>query len=392
MKPSLARIVFEFYPQIGGIVTDVMELSSGINEYLSDQVIIAPKFNAEIPKFDDKFGIKIIRIDYIDFKRPLGLPIVPLVELVYMINVYRYLKKFKKIHKFDIIQAHGITITAFATVIGKLLDIPVVGMVHGSCEAYSNISGIYETIMAKIFKPNHAFVINDGSIAPKKFKKLWKERITIIDHGIDVETFKYSKKDLKLLRDLEIDENDFIILSTSGLIPVKNIDCAILSFKNFLNKIKDNKAYLLLVGDGPLKNELVNLAKSLSLYNYIRFIGEVPIDDIPKFISISDVVIGTSTYSNLNRSVQEAMACEKPIVAFDSGNTNKLIVHKSNGLLARSGDIDSFAENLNLLYIDSDLRRYLGGNARKTIKSQKCWGSQIKSVLELYQKILSNED
>lgn len=122
--------------------------------------------------------------------------------------------------------------------------------------------------------------------------------------------------------------------------------------------------------------------------NKIRFLGGLSLSKIIEYISISDVVIATSLYSNMNRSVQEAMACEKPVIAFDSGTTRNLIKHMENGLLAKSGDIDSFVDNILLLYNNEELRKKIGMNARKTTVTTRNWDERIKTELDVYRRVL----
>ena len=383
---SVVRIVFEFYPGKGGSITHVIELSQKIHPYLKNQIIIAPDFGDDCKEFDEKFEVPILRVKYYPIRKRLGIPVAPLINLLYMINVYFQLKKMERP---NLIHTHGISATAFGTIIGKLLCIPIVGMLHGSSKAYSKISESYETILSKLFKPDHALVLDDGSMAPEKFKKLWGDRVTIVDHGIDVNIFKPREKKGDLLKKLGLKESDFVILSTSSLIPVKNIDLAIESFEIFLKKTKKNNAYLIIAGEGHLKDQLVKLAKEYSLEKNIKFIGEISIDIILEYLSISDVVVATSLYSNMNRSTQEAMACEKPVVVFGSGGTNKLIKHMENGLLVKPGDIDDFAEKLKVLYENPDLREQLGRNARETIIKERSWDTRIKKELEVYEKVLT---
>lgn len=384
---SVVRVVLQFYPRKGGSITHVIELSKKIHPYLKNQIIIAPDFGDECREFDENFEVPIIRVKYHSIKKRFGIPLVP--NLLYMINVYIQLKKMERP---NLIHTHGISATAFGTIISKLLNMPIVGMLHGSSKAYSKISDSYETILAKLFKPDYALVLDDGSMAPEKFKKNWGDRVTIVDHGIDVNIFKPMEKKGDLLKKLGLKESDFIILSTSSLIPVKNVDLAIKSFEIFLKKTKKNNAYLLIVGEGVLKDHLVELVKGNYIENNVTFLGEIPIDMIPEYLSISDAVVGTSLYSNMNRSVQEAMACEKPVVAFDSGGTGKLIKHMKNGLLAKSGDRDDFAEKLRLLYEKPELREKLGKNARETIITERGWETRIKKELEVYEKVLHEKN
>ncbi len=380
----VVRVVFDFYPTKGGSVSHIIELSKNLHYYLQNQIILAPDFGTECKKFDEKFDIPIIRVKYYPIRKILGIPIVPLINLLYMFNVYF---QIRKMNRPDLIHTHGIYATAFGTIIGKILHIPVVGMLHGSTSAYSKVSGRNETILAKLFKPTHALILDDGSKAPEKFKKIWKNEVTIVYHGIDTDFFELKPKNKDLMKKSRLTGSDFVVLSTSSLSPVKNIDLAIKSFGLFFNKTKAN-SYLLLAGEGTLKDELVKLVKEYSLEKNVKFLGGVPIDLVIDYISIADVVIATSLYSNMNRSTQEAMACERPVVAFNSGGTGKLIRHMENGILVASGDINDFAEQLKLLYENSGLRKTLGKNARKTIMEERSWDARIKKELDVYKKIL----
>jgi len=383
---SIIRIVSEFYPIIGGSVTHVIELAKKIDNFLSDQIIIAPDYGCNCAEYDSDLGIPIKRIKFSPIKKRFGVPVTPLNNLLYMVKIYRYLKKEKRT---GILQTHGIAATAFGVAIGKLLNLPVVGMLHGSLEAYSNLSGFYETMLARIFKPNHAFVLDDGSCAPNKFKSIWNGSVTVVNHAIDTNYFKNMNKTSTLLDKYNLKKSDFIILSTSSLNAVKRIDLAIKIFEILSGIIKSSNVYLLIAGDGKLKDELIKYVENKKLQN-ILFLGSIAADEIPHYLSISDVVVGTSLYSNLNRSIQEAMACEKPVVAFNSGGTSKLIKHMNNGILVEPGNIREFAEYIKLLYENQTFRSEIGKNARQTIIKERSWDARINTELQVYKNLLNS--
>jgi glycosyltransferase involved in cell wall biosynthesis len=143
-----------------------------------------------------------------------------------------------------------------------------------------------------------------------------------------------------------------------------------------------------ILGDGSLKQELIELAKQLHILDKTLFLGRIKNDEIPRYLSLADIVVGPSLYSNLNRSIQEAMACQIPVVVFASGRTGELIKDMENGLLISRGEIDSFADALEVLYRDRDLRERLGKNARLTILSHRNWDARIHTELEVYHRIL----
>lgn len=213
-------------------------------------------------------------------------------------------------------------------------------------------------------------------------------KVAPVYHGIDTELYRPIDKKKSLINKLSVEHSSFIILSTSSLESVKSIDLAIKSFKLFLDVSDSKNSYLLIAGRGPLKESLINLSKEIKVDNKVRFLGGLSLSEIIEYLSISDVVIATSLYSNMNRSVQETMACEKPVIAFDSGTTRNLIKHMKNGLLAKSGDIDSFVDNIILLYNNEELRKKIGINARKTLITTRNWDERIKTELDVYRRVL----
>nr|WP_269851927.1 glycosyltransferase [Methanosarcina horonobensis] len=146
------------------------------------------------------------------------IPMEPLIQVLYSISVYSSLRALKKP---DIIHTHDISQAVYCSIVGKIFKIPVVGMLHGSTSAYSPVNGMYETILAKLSSPSHAFVLDDGSEAPYKFKKLWGDKVSIVYHAIDTELFNKLPTNKGILKKLKIENAEFIVLSTSSLITVK---------------------------------------------------------------------------------------------------------------------------------------------------------------------------
>ncbi|MGI5933054.1 MAG: glycosyltransferase family 4 protein [Eubacterium sp.] len=393
IKPtiSIVRIVLYFYPFAGGCSNHVRELSEKINPYLKNQIIIAPDVGSISKEFDRTYPIPIIRVKSPYIKKRFGIPVAPLNNLLYIFNVYKVLKK---IERPDIIHAHGIGPVAFGSIIGKFLKVPVVGMLHGSTEAYSRMSGLFESLLAILFKPDHALILDDGSPAPQKFSRLWRGCTSVVYHGIDAQFFKPCPQNSDLRQRLGFKKSDFLVLSTSSLIAVKNLDLAIEAFAKLLEGgVSDERsAYLIFAGDGELKEPLIKLAKLKSTIEHVKFIGTITPDKIKEYLSIANVVVGTSLYSNMNRSIQEAMSAEVAIVAFNSGRLDRLIDNGYDGLLAKPGDISDFTDKLKMLYENPELRRTIGTNARKTIISTRSWNSRIEHELSIYNQLIMKDD
>ncbi|MHB1041649.1 MAG: glycosyltransferase family 4 protein [Eubacteriales bacterium] len=397
---TVCRLIFEFYPRVGGSITHTVELAKYINPYCKKQFLIVPKADMDTTELDKSFSFEVYRVNYFDFKGLHSLkakyfrwlPLAPLIVLSYGLFALPQIIRLNRKYGIDIIHAHGISTGAIATIIARLLRKPIVWMIDGTQEAYSEIAGRYESVVAKLFSPDHAFVVDDGSVAPQKFIALLNDKMTVVYHGINSSVFCSKMLNRDLLNYLGLHGSKFVILSAHSLNHVKGIEHAISSFGEFLRFCSSKPdAVLLVVGDGSLKKYLEKLTHDLGISDKALFIGGIDNAQIPEYLSISDIAVATSTYSNMNLSVQEAMACGKPVVAFNSGGTEKIIKHMETGLLAKSGDVKDLAEKMYLLYKNAELRKKIGENARRFIVENRSWESRIRTELEIYEKILRDK-
>lgn len=386
---SLLRVAFEFYPMQGGSITHIIELSKKINPCLKQQVIIAPDFGIFCSDFDKNFGIPIYRVKYsqkLKMLGKIGLPIMPLIIWKYAENVLKIINQLSS--GFDFVYVHG-------TLLGAMLlfqlgraktHIPVV-IVQDSADLFkinmrSALSARLAFFLFRFNKPEYFLIIDDGMGIENTTAYLHKYNIPFetINHAIDTEFFNVKNK--------ETPYNDkFIILSTQRLDPFKRVDLGILAYKKLLERINyPENVKLLIVGDGIERRKLEALTKKENIEKFVEFLGAQKIEAVLNYLQTADVVIGTSLKSNLNLSIQEAMSCERPVVAFDSGDTRKLIKNSINGLLVAPNDLDEFADKLKLLYEDQTLRNAIGMNARKTIITERSWHTRLNKELEILHK------
>lgn len=392
---KLCRVIYEFPPKTGGSITHTIELAKHMASYCERQVFIVPKVKDNTRELDASFPFEVRRVKYHEFKNLQylkshyfgWLPVNPLIDISFGIAVIKEILRLNRKYNFDLIHSHGCN--PATTIAGKLIRKPTIWMMHGTNNAYSRIAGFYETLITLSFKPDHLLVLNDGSPAPAKFHNLIRkdDKITTVYHGIDTQIFIAQNRNKQLAESIGINDK-FVIMGIQSLIPVKNIEYSIKIFAEFLKQNKIDDAKLVLVGNGPLRNSLEQLSIHLDLQEKIIFAGEIANSEIAKYLSLADVVIATSLYSNMNRSVQEAMACCKPVVAFNSGGTGTTIIDGDTGLLVKSGDIEGFSSTLMKLYKDPGFRKLLGENARNFIMKNRSWKSRIDIELAVYNNLL----
>jgi glycosyltransferase involved in cell wall biosynthesis len=398
-KINLCRIIYEFLPGVGGSVTHTVELSRYISPYLNKQLVIAPRANEDTTNIDNCLPFEVHRIRCCKFKRLIKfkqkyapwLPVAPLIHLSFGINVIKKIISLNKIYGIDIIHVHGAGIGPAARIAGWIIKKPVVLMLHGTGYAYSNTSGLYDSLLTRIFKPSHILVLDDGSQAPNIFGKLMKKKTTTVYHAINTEQFLYLDKPYNLITELLLQPDTFILFSPHSLIPVKGQEYAIRGFSHFLSSIYKKNAFLIIAGSGNLEKDLKKLAKEAGVDEFTKFVGVVPNSIMVQYYALSDVVLATSLHSNMNRTAQEAMACAKPVITFDAGGTSNVIVDSQTGLLAQPANIEDLSQQIEKLYRNKELRKQLGNNAREFIKNHRSWESRIKVELDVYERLLTDK-
>ena len=143
-----------------------------------------------------------------------------------------------------------------------------------------------------------------------------------------------------------------------------------------------------LVGDGPLRQELEQEAASLGLGASAIFLGDR--QDMPAVLASLDVAVNTSDSESLSNVILEAMAAGLPVVAYEVGGNSELL-SPQRGTLIPAGNEAAFADALQKLLADSALRQHLGGNARRFAQENFSLDHVRQRYAELYAALLEKK-
>ncbi|HMD16675.1 MAG TPA: glycosyltransferase [Terriglobales bacterium] len=143
-----------------------------------------------------------------------------------------------------------------------------------------------------------------------------------------------------------------------------------------------------LVGDGPLRQELEREAASLGLGASAIFVGDR--QDMPAVLASIDVAVNTSDSESLSNVLLEAMAAGLPVVAYDVGGNSELL-SPQRGALIPAGNETDFADAVQRLLGDSTLRHELGRNARQFAQENFSLDQVRQRYVELYLTLLQKK-
>ncbi len=124
-------------------------------------------------------------------------------------------------------------------------------------------------------------------------------------------------------------------------------------------------AEFLIVGDGPLRNNLEEYAAKIGISKHIKFLGHQK--EVMELYSICDVIVHTSIREGLPNAILEAMYAGKPVVAFNSGGTDELIVSDKVGVLIPQNNTDLLIEKIFELLEDKKKREEMGREAHNFV-------------------------
>ncbi|MCZ2111507.1 MAG: glycosyltransferase [Dehalococcoidia bacterium] len=212
-------------------------------------------------------------------------------------------------------------------------------------------------------------------------------RMHTVPCGVDLDLFQPADR-LASRRELGLDPATPVILWVGRLEKLKGVDILI----NAVAQLDDRDVTLLIVGGDqrsvPLKSELLAQALDAGLETNVRFEGAVPHERLPLYYSAADVCVVPSYYESFGLVAVEAMACGTPVVASRVGGLVSTVTDGVNGYLIPWRCPEPFAEKLEVLLHNPELRANFGRAARKSVERFR-WRRIALEIAALYDDALA---
>ncbi|MBP6180658.1 glycosyltransferase [Flavobacterium sp.] len=189
-----------------------------------------------------------------------------------------------------------------------------------------------------------------------------KERLLTIYDAIDVAKFAGKESQNILHKEFNFSPETIIIGNIAGLTNQKDIYTFIDTAKKIKDKNNTNQPIkFVIIGDGPLKNDLTAYTKSLHLQNEVFFTGfrNNIADLLPEF----HVFLTTSITEGLPLTVYEAFACKVPVVATKAGGIPEVVLNLETGFLSELKDSEMLSENVLEILTNTYLKENIKTNA-----------------------------
>lgn len=213
-------------------------------------------------------------------------------------------------------------------------------------------------------------------------KPVTDKLVQVIPFGVNVNEFR--KKEVKSLFDKDV----FVIGSIKPLEALYNTDVLIKAFGKLKSKYPERKIKLVIIGEGTQSEILKALAHKLKIESEVTFTGRIPYFEVSNYFNMLDVLVNISDYESFGVSVIEAMACEKPVVATNTGGLKEIIENSTFGSLVEVENVEQTASEIEKYLLDVTLKQKVGKAAREKVVQKYNWEDNIKQMIDVYQKLL----
>ncbi len=378
-------LVFSPYypPHIGGLENYADEL----NKYLSfsgmDIVVFTPRLPKNSPAVEKKYAnVKIVRFPAFEI-----IPNYPLPKFWSL----RFWRTFFSLfgNKFDFVFSHTrfFNTSLLALVYAKTKKKFWIHIEHGSDfvqldnRLSSSLAKLYDLSFGKLVlkKSDKNIAISE---AVKKFvqKLSRRKECAVVYRGFETEKLE------KILPSPEFQKrsDEIYILFVGRLIDGKGLPDLLDAFA----RLSEPKTKLLIVGDGPQKENLFQQARNLNIAEKISFLGYRDHSDAISILKRADIFVNPSYTEGLPTTIIEAALCKKAIIATNVGGTNEIIKDGRSGYLIAPKDKEALKNKLDELIRNKSRRDNFGLAAYEDNLKKFNWKKSVSEIIKILNSVI----
>lgn len=363
-----------FLPRSNGVTNSVLKVGTNLKNLGHEVQILAPgKGPFEIQ------GLDVDRVPSIavDSLAQVDFPTIRVKEIANRIN------RFKP----DVLHlASPFLLGDQARRVAKQYQIPSVAIFQTDVAGFVNHYGLsrISTLVERRIKKIHSTV--DLNLAPSTHSKsylenLGIENIKIWGRGVDTGQFNVSYRNEALRQSWGANENTIVVGFAGRLAPEKCVEN--LRILHNLESKTGKKVQLVIIGDGPSRDRLATHLP------YAKFTGHLSGEQLGQAMASLDVLVSTGEKETFCQVIQEAMACQVPVVAPATGGPLDLVEPGCNGYLYQPGSLDDLRNAVQTLIDNPQQILEFGLNGERMVRN-RTWLSLTQSIVGHYETAIES--
>jgi N-acetyl-alpha-D-glucosaminyl L-malate synthase BshA len=262
-------------------------------------------------------------------------------------------------------------------------DIPFITTLHGTDITLVGRDSTYAPVVTFSINESDAITAVSDNLRAETYRyfKIEKE-IHVVPNFVDVKRFHQTDKNH--FKQMLAPGGEKILAHVSNFRAVKRVADVVSIFDRVRKQIPSK---LLMIGDGPDRLKVEEQARTLGIYDEIRFLGKQ--EQISEILSITDLFLLPSETESFGLSALEAMACGVPVISTNAGGLPEINVQGKTGFLSNVGDVVEMSKNA--IHILSDNDRLLHFKKAAISHARKFERQHIIPQYEkLYKEVLAS--
>jgi hypothetical protein len=245
---------------------------------------------------------------------------------------------------------------------------------------------LLDNLFAQLLYSTSKYTIVNSDSLKDNYNKVLRIKnrhpLIVINNGCDF-NFNITKTVNEIRYELNLQQNEYFVLMAARLDPWKDFTTLLESAK--ILKIKDNSIKIIIMGDGPLKNEIETSIISSKLEDTVFLIGE-KVDSI-NYINASDISILSTNGEGFSNTILESMFVKKVVIATRVGGNIDMIGDSNNfGFLVQPKSADELSEKILFCKNNIPLAAQIGSNANEKIVEMCNISKYIEAYENIFQK------
>lgn len=219
----------------------------------------------------------------------------------------------------------------------------------------------------------------------KQELQLPDEAVTVIPNGVDIGTI--TSAPVANLAPFGIPPGAQTLLFVGRLHPQKGVSFLLEAFRAISQKRPD--LHLLIVGSGPLENEVTEFVRRNTLESQVHLAGHR--SDVPSLMKAATALVLPSLWEGMPNVVLEAMAAGLPVIATAVDGTIELIENEKTGWLCSPGSQDSLQQAIECVLDQPDRARALADAAQQMVSHRFTWDATVSAYSQLWRSLLDSK-
>ena len=315
----------------------------------------------------------------------------PVYDLIALRKLFKLIKK----GNYAIVHTHSSKAGILGRIAARMAGVPIIiHTIHGlPFDRYQNLilNRLYIWLERFTGRFTHKLIgvcnaMGEGAL---KERVAPREKFVTVYSGIEIEKFRFKEEQSpaeKIKKEFGIPPDVPVIGKVARLFPFKGHSFLLDVIPLILKECP--RTHFLFVGEGILKERLIEEAGKKGILENITFAGLVSPERIPEMIAAMDFVVHTSLREGLARVIPQAFLLERPVVSFDIGGAGELVINGKTGYLVQPGDSVNLAKRIVELLKDPAKVKRMGEEARKLAEPAFSAGLMVKKIEQIYAELL----